>query len=114
MPTICPAVTERSYKWKSPDQPHESNTDSPPAWGLQSSSPSTGKKQRASLQGHREESQGEGSKGGEPCEGSGTVKKSRIGRRRRLNRYKSKGKKDFLSSRHTREAAALLEAGVIC
>lgn len=92
MPIISPAVTKWSYEWKSPNQPHESNTDAPPDWGLQSSSPSTGKRQRASLEGHREESQGEGSRGGEPCEGSGTMKKSGIGKRR-LNRYKSKGKK---------------------
>lgn len=75
VPTISPAVTKWSYEWKSPNQPHESNTDSPSVWGLQSSSPSTGKKQRASLQGHREESQGEGRRCGEPCEGSGTMKK---------------------------------------
>lgn len=61
--------------------------------GLYGSSPSPGEEWGASLQGHREESQGEGSGGGEPRVGSGTIKKRREGKRRRLNRRKSKGKK---------------------
>lgn len=43
--------------------------------GLYISSPSPGEKRGASLQGRREENQGEGSGGGEPCVGSGTTGK---------------------------------------
>lgn len=76
-PAISPAGIKRSYERNPQTQTHdaESNPESPSPRGLAHLLSQPWGEAGSKPAGRREENQGEGSGGGEPCVGSGTTEK---------------------------------------